>query len=116
MHQDNHSLWPSAWVQRFAPLIRRGGHVLDLAAGGGRHTRFLLEMGFRVTAVDRDIAALQPLARESGCEVRGLDLETGDPWPLGGDYDAIIVTNYLYRPLLAPLAAALASGGIVIYE
>lgn len=112
MHQDI----PSAWVQRFASLIRRGGHVLDLAGGGGRHTRLLLDMGFRVTAVDRDILALQQLAGRAGCDVRALDLETGVPWPLGSDYDGIVVSNYLHRPLLTPIATALAAGGVVIYE
>ncbi len=105
----------SAWVRRFAPLIRPGGRVLDLAAGAGRHTRLLLDMGFRVTAVDRDIEQLRCLAGER-CEVRSLDLETGAPWPLGGGYDGIVVTNYLHRPLFAPMAAALAPGGVVIYE
>jgi SAM-dependent methyltransferase len=116
MHQDIHSIWPSTWVRRFVTLIRRGGHVLDLAAGGGRHTKLLLDVGFRVTAVDRDVTALQQLASNVGCDVRALDLETGAPWPLGGGYDGIVVTNYLHRPLLAPLAAALAPGGVVIYE
>jgi hypothetical protein len=45
---------PSAWVERFAPLIRAGGLVLDLAAGSGRHSRLLLESGFTVRTVDRD--------------------------------------------------------------
>lgn len=126
---------PTAWVRRFAPLIRPGGHVLDLAAGAGRHTRLLLDMGFRVTAVDRDIAALQPLADGSRCEVCAVDLETGNletgaaaagapggaprgaAWPLGGRYDGIVVTNYLHRPLLPAIAAALApDGGLVIYQ
>jgi SAM-dependent methyltransferase len=115
MHQDIHSLSPSAWARRFGPLIRLGGHVLDLAAGSGRHTRLLLDMGLRVTAVDRDVTGLRPLAG-AGCEVRTLDLETGGPWPLGGGYDGIVVTNYLHRPLLAPLAAALAPEGVLIYE
>jgi SAM-dependent methyltransferase len=120
MHQDA----PSSWVRRFAPLIRRGGRVLDLAAGAGRHTRLLLDMGFAVTAVDRDIAELQRVAGP-GCEVRAIDLEAGDLEtdtpasvlrPLGGGYDGIVVTNYLHRPLLAPLAAMLAPGGLLIYE
>ncbi|HEY4472399.1 MAG TPA: methyltransferase domain-containing protein [Stellaceae bacterium] len=102
-------------MRRFAPLIRSGGHVLDLAAGSGRHTRLLLDMGFRVTAVDRDIAALQALTGDR-CTVRGIDLENGEAWALGGGYDGIVVTNYLYRPLFAALKAALAPGGIVIYE
>jgi SAM-dependent methyltransferase len=105
----------SAWVSRFIPLIRRGGRVLDLAAGRGRHTRVLLESGFTVCAVDRDISALLPLAG-TGCEVRQIDLETGGPWPLGTGYDGIVVTNYLHRPLLPAIAEALAAGGVLIYE
>ena len=61
---------PSAWVRRFAPLIRRGGRVLDLAAGAGRHTRLLLDMGFSVVAIDRDIAELHRLAG-ARCGIRG---------------------------------------------
>ena len=53
---------PSAWVRRFVPLIRAGAVVLDLAAGRGRHARVLLEGGFTVRAVDRDVSALRPLA------------------------------------------------------
>jgi SAM-dependent methyltransferase len=97
------------------PLIRPGGRVLDLAAGSGRHTRLLLDSGFAVCAADRDISALLPLAAR-GCEVRQIDLETGDVWPLGTGYDGIVVTNYLHRPLLPAIAQALASGGVLIYQ
>ena len=110
---------PSAWVRRFVPLIRPGGRVLDLAAGAGRHTRLLVDMGFLVTAVDRDIVDLHPLAGDR-CDVRAIDLEAGAPEGalelLGGGYDGIVVTNYLHRPLFAPIAAALASDGVLIYE
>jgi SAM-dependent methyltransferase len=97
------------------PLIRRGGRVLDLAAGSGRHTGLLLESGFAVCAVDRDVSALSPLAG-TGCEVRQIDLETGDVWPLGTGYNGIVVTNYLHRPLLPAIAQALAPSGVLIYE
>jgi SAM-dependent methyltransferase len=102
-------------MKRFMPLIRRGGRVLDLAAGSGRHTRLLLDSGFAVCAVDREISALSPLAAR-GCEVRQVDLETGAPWPLGTGYDGIVVTNYLHRPLLPAIAQALTAGGVLIYE
>jgi SAM-dependent methyltransferase len=113
MYQDQGI--PSDWVRRFAPLIRPGGRILDLAAGAGRHTRLLLDMGFRVTAVDRDIEELQRLAGPD-CDVRAIDLETGAPWPLGGFYDGVVVTNYLHRPLLRAIRAALTDGGVLIYE
>lgn len=100
---------------RFLPLVRPGGRVLDLAAGGGRHTRLLLARGFAVRAVDRDTGALAALAGPR-CDVVAADLETGAPWPLGGGYDGIVVTNYLHRPLLPAIVAALAPGGALIYE
>ena len=103
---------PSAWLQRWAALIRPAGRVLDLACGSGRHTRWLAARGFEVTAVDRDAAAVQPLHAVA----RVADLECA-PWPLAGQrFDAIVVTNYLWRPLWPQLLAALAEGGVLIYE
>jgi SAM-dependent methyltransferase len=107
---------PSAWVGRFLPLVRRGGSVLDLACGYGRHARLLEAGGWRVTAVDRDTAALAALAGRAGIETLAADLEAG-PWPLAGRrFDAIVVTNYLHRPLFPVLADALAEGGVLLYE
>lgn len=106
---------PSAWVARFLPLIRPGGLVLDLAAGSGRHVRLLRDRGFAVCAVDRDTPALLGFAGPL-CEVRRIDLEADDRWPLGNAYDGIIVTNYLHRPLFPAIARALVPGGVLIYE
>ncbi|HEX3500571.1 MAG TPA: methyltransferase domain-containing protein [Stellaceae bacterium] len=99
------------------PLIRPRGRVLDLAAGGGRHTALLREHRYQVTAVDRDISALAAaFADDPGCAIRTLDLEDGAACALGQDYDGIVVANYLHRPLFPALIAALAPGGILLYE
>lgn len=104
---------PSEWVVRCAPLIRAGGRVLDVACGTGRHTRFLIQSGFQVEAVDRDVSALDFSA---GAVIRQADLE-GEPWPYSaGEFDGIVVTNYLHRPLFLHLFEALAVGGVLIYE
>lgn len=106
---------PSLWVKRFLPLIKPGGLVLDLAAGNGRHVRLLRDCEFAVCAVDRDTTPLLAFAGPR-CELRQVDLEAGDGWQLGDDYDGIIVANYLHRPLLPAIARALAPGGVLIYE
>ena len=44
-------------------------------------------------------------------------METGKPWPLGNrTFDAVIVSNYLYRPHFSALLDALAPGGVFLYE
>ena len=110
------ALVPSPWVARFAPLIREGGSVLDLACGYGRHARFLAGRGHAVLAVDRDAAALATLAGVTGITTRAADLEQ-EAWPLAGQrFDAVIVTHYLHRPLHAALLAALQPDGVLLYE
>src|SRR6185295_19963682 len=103
----------SPWLLRWAHLIRPGGRVLDLAAGGGRHSRWLAGHGFAVTAVDRDGEAMAALADVA--ETLVADLE-GAPWPLADRrFDAVLVTNYLWRPLFPAIVAALDAGGILLY-
>ena len=120
----------SPWVARWAHLIPPDASVLDVACGGGRHTRYFAARGCRVMAVDRDpaaIAALQDVA-----DARVIDLEIEDTVAAWADarrantgagleasihsVDAIIVTNYLHRPLLPLLANALNPGGVLLYE
>lgn len=108
---------PSEWVRRFAALVPEGGAVLDLACGGGRHSRLFLERGYAVTAVDRDLSRLGELARHPQVQALEIDLEDGRPFRLSGrSFAAVVVTNYLYRPLLPHLVRAVAEGGLLIYE
>ena len=105
---------PSPWIVQWAGLVPAGVPVLDVAAGGGRHTRFFADRGHRVTAVDRDVSAL---ADHPDVEIVQADLEDGSPWPLPGRvFGAVVVTNYLHRPLLPELLDVLAPGGVLLYE
>jgi len=80
---DAHAdLQPSAWVERWAPLIRPGGMVLDLACGAGRHSRWLARMGFEVSAVDRDTSLFAD--PPPGVALLEADLESSGPWPYPG--------------------------------
>ena len=117
MTSDPHDLQtPSAWVVRWSGLVPAGGRVLDIACGNGRHARFFSARGHPVEAVDRDPAKLAALAGIPGISTRCVDLEAGQ-WPYRGDrFAGIVVANYLHRPLFPHLLAALATGGVLIYE
>jgi SAM-dependent methyltransferase len=107
-------LTPSPWVQRWSHLVPAGASVLDVACGSGRHVRWFADRGCRVTGVDRDAEALAGL--RDCAEVIVADIE-GGPWPLAGrSFDAIVVTNYLWRPLLPTLVDSLAPLGVLLYE
>jgi len=109
-----HGSSPSPWVERWAHLIAPRGSVLDVAAGHGRHATWLAARGHVVTAIDRDAAAMAPLSGIA--EVVVADIEAA-PWPLAGRrFDAVVVTNYLWRPLLPTLTASLSEGGVLLYE
>jgi SAM-dependent methyltransferase len=108
---------PSPWVQRFGALVVGDGPVLDLACGGGRHTRWFRAKGRHVIALDRDLSAMRDLADDQGVDLVEFDLETGAPLPLSArSCAAVVVTNYLWRALLDPIVDMLAPGGVLIYE
>ena len=105
---------PSPWVQRWTHLVPSGGAVLDVACGFGRHLRWFAARGHPVTGVDRSTDAIDS-AKPLG-EAICADIENG-PWPFGGrKFDGVVVTNYLWRPLLATIVQSVAPGGALIYE
>ena len=105
---------PSAWVTRWAHLVPAGGAVLDVACGYGRHTRLFHASKHAIVAVDRSQEAINSIADlgETVCA----DIEAGS-WPFAGRaFAGVVVTNYLWRPLLSTLVQSVAPGGVLLYE
>ena len=113
---------PSPWVARFAPLVAKNVNVLDIAAGGGRHSRLFLNQGNFVTAIDKNTIALGSLPHQENLKIIESELEVVNSIFAEGNllfaqtYGAIVVVNYLYRPIFSSLINALAPGGLFIYE
>lgn len=105
---------PSPWVRRWTHLVPPGGAVLDVACGGGRHLRWFSERGHPVVGIDRAPDAVAAAAAFG--EAVPADIENG-PWPLAGRrFAGVVVTNYLWRPLLPTIVASVAPGGVLLYE
>lgn len=114
MNLETISVPASAWLVRWSGLLRPAARALDYAAGRGRNTQVLLAAGARVTAVDRDAAALAAI--DPAAERIVADLEA-DPWPFGERrFDVLVCCNYLHRPRLSLMAGLVAPGGLVIME
>jgi len=104
----------SPWVQRWSQLVPTDARVLDVACGSGRHVRWFAARGAVVTGVDRDAAATRPLSDVA--EIVTADIEAG-PWPfVDRHFDAVVVTNYLWRPRLPDIVASVAPSGVLICE
>ena len=105
---------PSQWIARFAHLVRPQGQVLDIACGLGRHMRLFHAKNHDVTGIDKAQAAIDAVAN-LGPAIQA-DIENG-PWPLPGQqFDAVVVTNYLWRPLWPQILDSVKPGGLLLYE
>ncbi len=115
----------SSWVARWSHLVPHdaaNGRVLDVACGAGRHALYFLKQNRHVAGIDIAQSALEIIANQLSDKEQArwqpihADIENG-AWPLpNAQFAGVIVTNYLWRPLLATLMHSVGDGGVLIYE
>jgi len=109
---------PSDWIQRWSHLAPPAARVLDIACGFGRHMAWFARLGCDVTGIDHSAEAVN-IAGQYGTAMQA-DIENG-LWPLVAadhpqQFDVVVVTNYLWRPLFPTILQSLAPGGLLLYE
>ncbi len=106
---------PSLWIATYLPSASHGETCLDVACGAGRHLQLAISRGYAATGIDRIATFPTDLVTAPGVKLLTWDLENGNPWPLRNQqFQAVIVTNYLYRPLLPTIVDSVAPDGILI--
>ena len=121
VHDPSPIAGPSPWLLSNVSLAPRGARTLDVACGRGRHALLLAGAGYPVRAVDRDagqVARLGALARRLHLPLDAavVDLEAPGADLGAGEYELVLVFNYLHRPLFPALVRALKPGGVLLYE
>lgn len=112
---------PARWLTAHRELLPAGGDALDVACGYGRHALWLAAEGFATLAIDRDpgaVAAVRRAAAARGLPVAAevCDLERGTHDLPSGRFAVVVAVHYLHRPLMPALVAAVAPGGVLVYE
>lgn len=101
--------------------LPRGGLILDIPCGYGRHSRWLADIGYDVVAADIDsdrvlsFTKLSDSMPESRCQ--GVVLNANEPLPFSKEvFDAVLVIDFVSQTLLATIAAFIKQDGHLIYQ
>lgn len=103
-----------SWIHALPP-----GRALDVATGTGRNALFLAGHGFEVEAVDvsgEALDAARERADERGVSVDWIHSDVDEFSLRAHRYDAVVVSFYYRLGVLPDLKAALAPGGVLLYE
>jgi SAM-dependent methyltransferase len=114
-------LAPTPFVQSVLKRLPSRGRALDIAAGAGRHAIALARHGLRVDAVDISWEGLRLAlnrAAEAGVadRVNGIVADVERTWLPHSQYEVILVSYFLYRPLFSLIEQRLRPGGLLVYE
>ena len=105
---------PSEILEKYISLASHG-NALDLACGNGRNSKFLVQKGFQVDAVDISNIAINHLV---GKDPRiNVICEDVDTWQIPQDrYQIIINIRFMDRRLFPMIQKGLKLGGVLIFE
>lgn len=120
-------LWSPAAILEFFHeniLIKKQiGHAVDIGCGAGRDSVYLATQGWQVTAIDYSESALEKVTRlanntqvKINCIKMDLEKELNVFHLTPQDYDLIVVSRYLHRPLLPVLKNKININGYLIYQ
>ena len=64
---------------KFLPLVGAEGRILDLGCGSGRDTKYFVDLGYKVDAIDASKEMVRLASIKSGLEVKHMSFELFSP-------------------------------------
>ena len=64
---------------KFLPLVGAEGRILDLGCGSGRDTKYFVDLGYKVDAIDASKEMVRLASIKSGLEVKHMTFEEFNP-------------------------------------
>lgn len=107
---------PCDALRQFEYLLPTSGTALDLASGLGGNALFLADQGLNVTAVDVSGVAMDILQARAHPLVSTQRQAVDTEFLACAQYNVIVVSQYLDRPLCDAITAAIAPGGLLYYQ
>lgn len=102
---------------KFLRLLDSGAHILDYGCGSGRDTKYFLENGFQVTAIDGSAKLCRLASAFTGIEVKEMLFQELDDVKV---YDGIWACSSILHlskrellPVLRKMSAALKDHGVI---
>lgn len=102
-----------------ATILPKQGSALDLACGLGRNAIFLAQQGLECDAIDVSdvaLARLKHYADEQNLKINTICADIEQDGLANKQYDLIVVSYFLHRPLFAAIQRALKPGGLLFYQ
>lgn len=62
----------AAMQERFCTKLKRGAYILDFGCGSGRDTKYFLEQGYHVEAIDGSVEMCKLASEYTGIEVKNM--------------------------------------------
>jgi tellurite methyltransferase len=108
---------PDPLVTGLVKLLSGECHVLDIGCGMGRHTIYLMTMGYRVTGIDLSPTALHTIKQATQTTQQRVSIVQGDFINLpfcSGSFDAAIAVNVIYHATRAQIQSVIVQVGDLV--
>jgi 2-polyprenyl-3-methyl-5-hydroxy-6-metoxy-1,4-benzoquinol methylase len=116
---DPDSFLAQAFTEFVQPQYPRGGNVLDLAGGAGRHSIWMAKQGWKVTLIDISETGVEQAKKNAGPLASHIEVVVDDLTEFRASqtqFDVVMVFFFLNRGIFEEIVKTIRPGGLLLYK